>query len=134
MDYLAFSLFWVFGWLVLLVVVWHLAGQRKQRWLDRIHAERLIALEKGIPLPEVRDYGEAAGQSWLGRALSTTVVNPRWPLGVGVIFIMTGIGTSLGLGLSGDSYHNDVASTGLIGVFFGLGLVLHYFLTRPPRR
>ena len=38
------------------------------------------------------------------------VFNPRWPLGVGEIFIMTGVGTSLALGLSADSYHHDVAS------------------------
>jgi len=29
---------------------------------------------------------------------------------VGEIFIMTGVGTSLALGLSADSYHHDVAS------------------------
>jgi hypothetical protein len=48
-----------------------------------------------------------------------------------VISILLGAGVSMALRLSGDEYHRDVWSFGLIGVFLGVGLALHYFVTRP---
>ena len=64
-------------------------------------------------------------------ALAGSRLNPRWPLGVGALSIMLGIGTSLALWLSGDEYHRQIWSLGLIGIFLGIGLFLHYLLTRP---
>jgi hypothetical protein len=129
MDPLLFSLFWVFGWAVLLVVVWHLRGGRKERRMALIHKERMMAMEKGVPLPELPDYAE--GRSMAADAVSAIRLNPRWPLGLGVISILLGAGVSMALRLSGDEYHRDVWSFGLIGVFLGVGLALHYFVTRP---
>ena len=44
---------------------------------------------------------------------------------------MFGIGLSAALALSQEPEHYRVWSFGLIPVFFGLGLMLHYALTRP---
>jgi hypothetical protein len=129
MDPLLFSLFWVFGWAVLLLVVWHLKAARRERWMERIHKERMAGLEKGIPLPDLPDYADQP-TSFLFGALASLRVNPRWPLGVGALFAMVGAGTCVALRLSGDEYHTQIWPFGLIGVFLGLGLVLHYFLTR----
>lgn len=131
MDPLLFSLFWVFGWAVLLVVVWHLRTSRRQKRLELIHKERIVAMEKGIPLPELPDYAESSKEPLLANAVASLRLNPRWPLGVGAICIMVGAGTAWALSLSGDEYHRQIWSFGLIGVFFGVGLFLHYFLTRP---
>ncbi len=122
MDPLLYKLLWVFGWLALLVIVWYVRGQRRQRRLELIHAERMAAIEKGIPLPEMPDY----------EGLAQRRLNPRWPLGVGAAIAMSGLGLCAALYLSGDEYHNQIWSFGLIGVFLGLGLMLHYFLTRYP--
>ena len=129
MDPLLFSLFWIFGWAVLLVVVWHLRASRKERRMALIHEERMMAMEKGVPLPELPEYTEA--RSTVADAVSTIRLNPRWPLGLGAISILLGAGMSVALRLSGDEYHRDVWSFGLIGVFLGIGLVLHYLVTRP---
>lgn len=131
MDPLLFSLFWVFGWAVLLVVVWHLRASRRQKRLELIHKERIVAMEKGIPLPELPDYAESSKEPLLANAVASFRLNPRWPLGVGAICVMVGAGTAWALSLSGDEYHRQIWSFGLIGVFFGVGLFLHYFLTRP---
>jgi len=131
MDPLLFSLFWVFGWAVLLVVVWHLRASRRQKRLELIHKERIVAMEKGIPLPELPDYAESSKEPLLANAVASLRLNPRWPLGVGAICVMVGAGTAWALSLSGDEYHRQIWSFGLIGVFFGVGLFLHYFLTRP---
>lgn len=86
-------------------------------------------MEKGIPLPELPEYDER--RSLAAEALGSVRINPRWPLGLGAPSIMLGLGVSLALWLSRDDYHNRVWSFGLIGVFLGLGLMLHYLLTRP---
>src|SRR5262245_30198110 len=53
MDPLLFSVVWVFGWVLLLLAAWHLKGLRRQKKLELIHRERMMAMEKGIPLPEL---------------------------------------------------------------------------------
>jgi hypothetical protein len=130
MDPLLFSLFWVFGWAALLVIVWYIRGLRRQRRMELVHEERMAAMQKGVPLPELPDYTEEQ-RSLLADAVTSLRLNPRWPLGVGALSILLGVGTSLALRLSGDDYHRQIWSSGLIGVFFGLGLILHYLLTRP---
>lgn len=49
------------------------------------------------------------------------------------MLILLGIGLSIALYLSGDPYHNDIWPFGILGVFGGVGLFLHYALTRPTR-
>jgi len=130
---LMFSLCWVFGWVILLLVAWHLKGQRRQRMLELAHKERMMAMEKGVPLPELPEYAEPRRPGLAAEVVGQIRLNPRWPLGVGALSIMLGIGTSLALWLSQEDYHNRVWSFGLIGVFLGLGLMLHYALTRPTQ-
>lgn len=130
MDPLLYKLIWVFGWSAVLMVIWYVRGQRRQRRLELIHAERMAAIEKGIPLPEMPDYEALAHPSELrGNAL-----NPRWPLGMGTVIAMLGLGLCAALFLSGDEYHNQIWPFGLIGVFLGVGLILHYFLMRSPSK
>ena len=131
---LLFSLIWVFGWVILLLAAWHLMGVRRQRRLELAHKERMMAMEKGIPLPELPDSDEPGRRTLVAEAVGQIRINPRWPLGVGALSIMLGIGTSLALWLSQEDYHNRVWSFGLIGIFLGFGLMLHYWLTRPPGR
>lgn len=129
MDPLVYNLLWVFGWVLVFLAVWLVRSARRQRRIEIIHAERMAAIEKGIPLPELPDY-EALSEAAL-RARQASVMNPRWSLGVGAVCLMLGIGFSLALWLSGDRYHNQIWSFGLIGVFLGAGLMLHYRLMRP---
>lgn len=131
MDPLLYKLIWVFGWSAVLLVVWYVRGQRRQRRLELLHAERMAAIDKGIPLPEMPDYEGLAQRS---RFNGGGELNPRWPLGVGTVIAMLGLGVSAALYLSGDEYHNQIWPFGLIGVFLGGGLILHYFLLRLPGR
>ena len=129
MDPLLYKLIWVFGWLAVLLAIWYVRGQRRQRRLDLIHAERMAAIAKGIPLPEMPDYEGLAHRSRF-HGSGEHPLNPRWPLGVGTVVAMLGLGLCTALYLSGDEYHNQIWPFGLIGVFLGVGLMLHYFLTR----
>ncbi len=114
------GLAWVFGWAAFFLVLKAMANRSRQRKLDLIHRERIAALEKGVPMPELPEYDSPS------RVLTAARLNPRWPLGVGILLIMAGAGVSVALQLSGDPYHNQVWPFGLIGVFVGVGLFAFY--------
>ena len=134
MDGLLFTLFWVFGWVLLLILIWHLKGRRREKRMEMIHKERMMAMEKGIPLPELPDFAEPPASSVLADSVGLIRINPRWPLGLGALFVMVGAGTSLALWLTAEPDPHNAWPIGLIGVFFGVGLIFHYLLTRPPAR
>ena len=102
MDMMIFTLFWVFGWVILLLVAWHLKSSRRERRLELQHKERMMAMEKGIPLPELpaQDEEPARGRPLLAEVVAAIRINPRWPLGLGALFVMFGIGLSAALALS----------------------------------
>jgi hypothetical protein len=134
MDMMVFTLFWVFGWVILLLVAWQLRASRRERRQERLHKERLVAMEKGIPLPELPAEEETSRRPLVAELVGSIRINPRWPLGIGALFVMVGIGVSLALALSQEQEQYRVWSVGLIPLFFGLGLMLHYALTRPSER
>lgn len=119
------GMIWAFGWTIIIVVIWHLRGRRKDKKLELIHKERLAAMEKGIPLPELPEYEESS-RPGLVELLAAGRVNPRWPLGVAVLLVTGGAGTTLAMYLSGDPFHRQVWPFGMIPIFLGLGFVLFY--------
>ncbi len=134
--YSALGVVWVFGFAAVLLIAWHLRGKRKLQKLNIIHTERMKAMEKGIPLPEFPELSETEGRALIGKALASHMasrsVNPRWPLGVGALLIMAGLGTAVAMRMSAWDFHNELWPFGLIGVFLGIGMFLFYALTRTP--
>jgi hypothetical protein len=120
------GLVWVFGAAAIFLVVKVLNTRRYQIKLDFIHKERIAAMDKGIPLPELPEYDKPSQT-----LLSYVRLNPRWPLGAGVTLILGAIGLGLALFLSGDPYHRQIWSFSFIPFFLGFGLMLQYRLTRP---
>jgi hypothetical protein len=125
-----FAIVWVFGWAAFFLVLRRWKETKRQRRIDLVHQERMAAMEKGIPLPEMPDYDEEPRPGPFARMR----LNSRWPLGLGAFSIVMGAGTSIVLRMSGDPYHNQVWPFGLLGVFFGFGLFLYYGLTRTDGR
>ena len=125
---------WVFGFVVVMLIAWHLRSQRQLEKLKIVHEERMKAMEKGIPLPEFPELKEDDSRTLIGKALASNIQarpwNPRWPLGVGALLITGGVGTMVAMMLSGWEFHNDLWPFGLIGVFLGVGMFLFYALTR----
>ena len=132
--YAGLGVIWVFGFAAVLLIAWHLRSKRKLEKLNIIHQERMKAMDKGIPLPEFPELTEDEGKVLIRKALASNMEarpwNPRWPLGVGALLIMGGLGTSLAMRLSGWDFHNELWPFGLIGVFVGVGMFLFYSLTR----
>src|SRR5262245_25254352 len=93
--------------------------------LEMIQKERAIALEKGVPMPELPDYDN-------GHRAATRMTwrfHPRTILGLGIILIFGGVGATIAMLLSRDPTANVNWPMGLIPAFVGVGFVLHYLVT-----
>jgi hypothetical protein len=116
-DILVMNYLWILAWAVIILVALHLRAKRRERRLEMLHKERIVAMEKGVPIPELN------GEHWQAR------VNPRWPLGIGAILTLIGCGTVAGLIISPIESLQQHWSLGIIWVFAGLGFVAYYYLT-----
>ena len=103
----------------------------RQRRLEIIHAERLAAMEKGIPLPELPiDPPRAPGTP------KTDV-----PLILGIILAAFGFGTMVALRLMAPGWGNITGARSIWPMplpiaLMGVGLILYFLLARerPPHR
>jgi hypothetical protein len=124
------ALTWVFGWAIIILIFMYLRNKKRQKTLELIHKERLAAMEKGIPMPEWPDY-DVNGKGILAESLrSGRSQNPKAFLGAGSILVMIGAGICLAFYLAGVPDLRAVWPVGLIVVFTGIGLFIHYFLTK----
>ena len=130
MFWAVFGMTWVFACAAVLIIVWNLRSKRRAEEMKLIHEERLKAIEKGIPLPEFPGPSEEARMQQVEKIFTPPKLNPRWPLGVGALTMMAGVGYVVAFLLSSDPEAAKIWSMGLIGIFFGFGFILYYFLTR----
>lgn len=128
MFWAVFGATWVFGCVAVLIIIWHLRSKRRIEKLNLIHQERMRAMEKGIPLPEFPELDETSRIE-----ITPIKVNPKWPLGLGALVLMIGVGVTVAFLLSNDAELTKLWSMGFIGIFFGVGLALYYFLTRTTK-
>ena len=132
--YSALSVVWVFGFVAVLLIAWHLRNKRRLEKLSMIHDERMKAMEKGIPLPEFPEFEDGEVKTRLGNALADHVagrrLNPRWPLGLGAVLVMGGIGMSIAGVVSGIKEADEFWAFGIIVISLGVGMFLYYALTR----
>ena len=130
MFWAVFGMTWVFACAAVLIVVWHLRSKRRLEKMTLVHQERMKAIEKGVPLPEFPELSEEAKMQQFDRIFTPPKLNPRWPIGVGALVVMGGLGYLVAAKLSNDPDLAKTWSMGLIPMFIGFGLVLYYFLTR----
>ena len=99
----------------------YLKGREKQRRLDIIHAERLAAIDKGIPLPEVPI--DPPPSAW------RRPPDPKVPLAIGIVLTAFGIGAMVMLAIVAQG--QPFWAVPLPVVMMGLGLILFYRLSAP---
>ena len=97
----------------------------RQRRLDIVHQERLAAMDKGIPLPELP----------LDPPRVPRPPDPRAPLMHGIVWLALGGGAILALRLTGS--RPDVSGLWALPlpvVLLGIGLILYYALASDRAR
>ena len=124
-----FSLVWIFGW----AIIWYLRRKRVEsnslKLRELVHQERLAAIEKGVPLPEIptedevdpvwlRPEAERMRASWLRRSA----------LILGLFFLFGGLGMAAGFYYAPDRGFNDMWTLGFIPAMSGVGLLLYAVL------
>ena len=88
----------------------------RRRRLEVVHAERLAAMEKGIPLPELPVDQPRTGPP----------PDPRVPLIIGIVLAAFGVGAMVAMSLV-DEFHR-AWPVPLPVAFMGGGLMLYYYL------
>jgi hypothetical protein len=138
-DHLWFllALLFIFGWAGLVMLAKYLKTKNRSRKREMIHKERMLAMEKGVPLGELPDHlsqDENGGpDSYLPN------LNGEWDrkiaLGSGLVLLFGGIGMALGFFLIPETKDTEglqaLASMGLIPMLIGVGLLIYYGMNRP---
>lgn len=99
----------------------------RRRRLELIHQERLVAIEKGIPLPELP----------IDPVTTAKPPDPKAPLLHGIVWTALGLGAVAAL-IVMDRFRPNPSPTiwplPLPLLFLGTGLILYYFLVTDRRR
>jgi len=122
----AFGLIWIFGW----VAVWYLRRRaveaRSLKLRELVHRERLAAIDKGVPLPEI-PLEEEADSAWLRPEAER--VRTAWLRRVafllGLFFLFGGLGMAAGFYWAPDRGFNAMWTLGFIPAMSGIGLLLY---------
>lgn len=111
----------------------HMRQKRKLMRQELQQKERLMMLEKGLPLPE----WDAVALDDNGNAISSAESYERrlqWfrlvSLAIGFLLAFSGLGMLLAFHLAYGNDWRDIATIGAIPLMAGIGLFLFYFLTR----
>ena len=97
----------------------YLKYRTRIRRLELVHQERLTAMEKDFPLPELP----------MDPPRFRTPPNPHVPLILGVVLLMFGAGCMIALHFTTDATVRNLWVTPLPVVLIGLGLILVHRMT-----
>jgi len=137
METLAFMLL-IVGLAGLAIWSRHLRGAKQMQIRKIIHEERMTAMEKGISFDDLQHEtmaGELAAMSEKrSPRLSESANTMMWirvaTLCFGLLFLLGGIGTAVGLRLVDDAEYQVMWPLGIIPSLIGFGLLLFYGLCR----
>ena len=122
---------WIFGW----AIIWYFRRKNVEanalKLRDLLHRERLAAIDKGVPLPELpaeseadpvwlRPEAERMRAAWLRR---TALI-------LGLFFLFGGVGVCVGFLFAPDRGFYDMWTIGFIPAMSGLGLLLYAAIAR----
>jgi hypothetical protein len=119
------ALVWTFMWLAFVLLSRELQERKRLRYRRIAQEERTLALEKGVPLPEIPSIEpeeEGGGFSRWRRFLR------RDSLASGLLLSFLGIGIGLACFFSGEGNLRDLWSLGFVPLMAGAGLLLHHAL------
>ena len=96
-----------------------------------IHRERILAMEKGIPLPEFPiEEDDSAKSTLLEISNASRSLLPKLTLGCGLIVLFLGTGVLVALKMHPDSEMSSMWTMSFIPIFVGVGFLLYHVLLR----
>jgi len=114
-------------------------NQRQKAKLARqelIQKERMMALEKGLPLPE----WDSAMLDDDGSVISSAEAYERrkdWLMlvtrAIGLVLLFSGLGMLLAFNIGTDNDFRDIGTIGAIPLMAGIGLLLFVYLSKPGK-
>jgi hypothetical protein len=124
-----FGSLFIFGLLLLGILRHHLNEKRKIELREIMQKERIVAMEKSLPLPEWdHDLLTDSEQSKPASNLRQQVLWFRLlSLCLGLFMCFAGVGMLLGFSMSEDL--RSIASIGMVPTMIGVGLLLFYRLS-----
>jgi len=127
----------VLGLLALGILRRYLRNRQRLRLHEMAHRERMLAMDKGVPVSEVpaeSDFDAWLDEAWTDRLLDSGR-DRRVALALGLVMLFAGAGALLlAWRLPGSSTDAETlklaASLGLIPLMASFGLLLYYRLTK----
>lgn len=120
---------WVFGWAILWYLRRKAVEARSLKLREMLHRERLAAIDKGVPLPEIPGEHEAI-PAWLTPEADR--IRAAWlrrlALLLGCAAPLVGIGMCVGFYYSPDRGFHIMWSLGFIPILGGIGFLLYALL------
>lgn len=126
-------LVWIFGW----ATIWYLrrnaVESRSLKLRELLHRERMAALDKGVPLPEI-PADEEVPPAWLRPEAERMRTAWLWRMALvlGLLALFTGIGMCAGFYWAPDRNFHAMWSIGMIPAMAGVGLLLYAALASKP--
>ncbi len=125
------GLFWFLAVALVLYLLHRLKQQDRLRIYELIHRERIEAIRKGLPYPELPPYlieQEQQEEAHVRQPFQTSQL-----IGFALILMLGGAASMWALRYSGDAAHQRVWTFGAIPAAIGLGVLLYALLNRPAR-
>ena len=118
----------------ILAFVWgmkYVHTRKRQEERQMIHRERILAMEKGIPLPEFPiQEDDSARSALLEISNASRSLLPKLTLGCGLIVFFLGTGVLVALKMHPDSEMSSMWTMSFIPIFVGVGFLLYHVLLR----
>ncbi len=122
----ALGVIWIFGWTAFVYLRRRALDDRSVKLRELLHRERMAAIDKGVPLPEI-PAEEEADPVWLrpeAERLRAAWLR-RVALVLGLFFVFGGLGLCAGFYWAPDRGFHGMWTLGLIPAMSGIGLLLY---------
>jgi hypothetical protein len=132
----------IFWWGVVSLTVKYLRHRNRLKLREIVHKERMAAIEKEIPLPELPEVTLEHLQDekiWAGSIIGNHQMR-KLALAIGLVLLFGGIGVSLTFAALPDNFKIETfglrggEAFGIIPVMIGIGLLIYYRLTKEPNQ
>ena len=123
---------WAFGSFLILYLFHREKSKIRRQINEQIHKERLAAIEKGIPYPELPPYSSEEEEQTMN--VTHRRPNPRLMLVYAAILLTGGFGALSGMIISENPAVRQNWSLGLIPMFMGVGALLGAWIMAVGKR